>query len=422
MLSAKWILQNKELFVVSFKKRSFTFDFTLLEHLEETRLQLIEKSENLQARRNKVAKEIGALKAQKLDASLLLAESNDIKEALPKLLTELEVVELKIHSIIAELPNALEDCVPNGTSEDNNVEIKKWGNVRNFDFTPKSHNELGVTIGQMDFETASMVSGSRFVYLKGDLARLERSLKNFMLEHNIKNGYEEVSPPYLTNPEAFFGTGQLPKFEGDFFKTTDGRYLIPTAEVSLTNMVAGKILQEYELPLRFTAATPCFRSEAGSSGKDTTGIIRQHQFLKVELVTIASENTSTQEHEQMLATAEGILQKLELPYRVITLCGGDIGATAQKTYDIEVWVPSQNKYREISSISNTGSFQARRMQARYKKAGETTTTFLHTLNGSALAVGRTIVAILENYQNADGTIAIPKVLQNFMGKEVIKPL
>lgn len=422
MLSAKWLLQNKELFVASFQKRNFFFNFSLLEKLEEARLGLIEKSENLQARRNKIAKEIGVLKAQKLDVLPLLEESNSIKEELPKLLTELEVVELKIHDIIATLPNALEDNVPNGTSEDDNVEIKKWGSIRKFSFMPKPHNELGVNLEQMDFETASMVSGSRFVYLKGDIARLERALKNFMLEHNIENGYLEISPPYLTNAEAFFGTGQLPKFEGDFFKTTDGRYLIPTAEVSLTNMVSGKILQEHELPLRFTAATPCFRSEAGSSGKDTTGIIRQHQFLKVELVTIASENDSKKEHEKMLQVAEGILQKLELPYRIIVLCGGDIGATAQKTYDIEVWVPSQGKYREISSISNTGSFQARRMQARYKKAGETTTTFVHTLNGSALAIGRTIVAILENYQNADGTITIPKALQNFMGKEVIKPL
>lgn len=422
MLNARWLLQNKEVFMRSFKKRNFEFDFALLEQLEKTRLHLIEKSENMQARRNKVAKEIGALKAQKLDASALLEESNQIKDQLPKLLTEREVVEEKIHNLIAAVPNLLEDSVPDGVSEIENVEIKKWGNVREFSFVPKSHNELGGKLGQMDFETAATVSGSRFVYLKGDLARLERVLKNFMLEHNIEQGYQEVSPPYLTNPEAFFGTGQLPKFEGDFFKTTDGRYLIPTAEVSLTNIVCDKILQEFELPLRFAAATPCFRSEAGSSGKDTTGMIRQHQFLKVELVTIASEDTSGKEHEKMLITAELILQKLELPYRVVMLCGGDIGATAQKTYDIEVWVPSQEKYREISSVSNAGSFQARRMQARYKKAGETVTTFLHTLNGSSLAVGRTMVAILENYQNEDGTIAVPKVLQPFMGKELIKPL
>ena len=420
MLNAKWFLQHKVEFSNSFQRRGFDFNFSEIEKLEHCRLELIEKSENLQARRNKIAREIGIAKSQNLDVNALLEEYNKIKEELPHLLEQLTKVEEEIHGVVAILPNKLEESVPNGNSEEHNVEIKKWGILPKFDFTPKPHNELGVNINQMDFETASVVSGSRFVYLKGDLARLERALKNFMLEHNAQNGYEEVSPPYLTNAQAFFGTGQLPKFEGDFFKTTDGRYLISTSEISLTNMVAGKILQEHELPLRLTAATPCFRSEAGSSGKDTVGMIRQHQFLKVELVTIASEDTSQQEHDKMLQTAEGILQKLELPYRVILLCGGDIGATAQKTYDIEVWVPSQNKYREISSVSNTGSFQARRMMARYKKAGENSTTFVHTLNGSSLAVGRTLVAILENYQNVDGTITIPKVLQGYMQKEVIK--
>lgn len=420
MLNAKWFLKNKEKLMDSYRKRNFEFDFYIIENLENKRLALIQESEDLQAQRNKIAKEIGIVKAQKGDATTLLEESNKIKEKLPQILEERDIAEQELSNLLATLPNFLEECVPAGKDENDNKEIKRWGNIRNFTFTPKPHNELGVNLDQMDFETASRVSGSRFVYLKGDLARLERALKNFMLEHNIANGYEEVSPPYLTNSNAFFGTGQLPKFEGDFFKTTDGRYLIPTAEISLTNMVSGKILQEHELPLRFTAATPCFRSEAGSSGKDTTGMIRQHQFLKVELVTIASKDDSKKEHERMLEIAEGILQNLELPYRVVLLCGGDIGASAKKTYDIEVWVPSQNKYREISSISNTGSFQARRMQARYKKAGEKDTTFLHTLNGSALAVGRTIVAILENYQNEDGSITVPKILQQFMGKEIIK--
>jgi seryl-tRNA synthetase len=420
MLNAKWFLQHKVEFSNSFQRRGFDFNFSEIEKLEHCRLELIEKSENLQARRNKIAREIGIAKSQNLDVNALLEESNKIKEELPHLLEQLTKVEEEIHGVVAILPNKLEESVPNGNSEEHNVEIKKWGILPKFDFTPKPHNELGVNINQMDFETASVVSGSRFVYLKGDLARLERALKNFMLEHNAQNGYEEVSPPLLVNANTCFGTAQLPKFEEDFFKTTDGRYLISTSEISLTNMVAGRILQEHELPLRLTAATPCFRSEAGSSGKDTVGMIRQHQFLKVELVTIASEDTSQQEHDKMLQTAEGILQKLKLPYRVVLLCSGDIGAAAQKTYDIEVWLPSQNKYREISSISNTGSFQSRRMMARYKKAGENSTTFVHTLNGSSLAVGRTLVAILENYQNVDGTITIPKALQSYMQKEVIK--
>ncbi|MFT4967674.1 MAG: seryl-tRNA synthetase [Candidatus Deianiraeaceae bacterium] len=420
MLNAKWFLQNKQSFEVSFKQRGFAFDFFILEKLENERLDLITTSETLQAKRNKIAKEIGVIKAQKQDATTLLEESNYIKETLPQLLEERNKTEEEIHQILSTLPNILEESVPEGVTEEHNIEIKQWGVPRTFNFTPKAHNDLGVNLKQMDFKTASTLSGSRFVYLKGDIARLERALKNFMLEHNAENGYEEISPPFLTNAEAFFNTGQLPKFEGDFFKTTDGRYLIPTSEVPLTNIVAGEILQEHELPLRFTACTPCFRSEAGSSGKDTIGMIRQHQFLKVELVTIASEDASIQEHEKMLLTAENILQKLKLPYRVVTLCSGDISATAQKTYDIEVWLPSQNKYREISSISNTGSFQARRMMARYKKAGQKETTFLHTLNGSSLAIGRTIVAILENYQNEDGTITIPEVLQNLMGKKIIK--
>ncbi len=422
MLSAKWFLQNRELFENSWKKRGFEFDFSEIENLENKRLELIQSSEDLQAKRNKIAKEIGILKSQKQDADHLMEESNHIKETLPQILVELTQLEEKISEILASAPNALEDVVPEGSDENFNVEIKKWGNPREFSFTPKPHNELGVSLSQMDFETAAIVSGSRFVYLRSHLAKLERCLKNFMLEHNCDAGYEEISTPYLVNPQAFFGTGQLPKFEGDFFKTTDGRYLIPTAEVSLTNMVSGKILQEFELPIRLTAATPCFRSEAGSAGKDTTGMIRQHQFLKVELVTIASEDDSKKEHEKMLQTSEEILQKLGLPYRVVLLCAGDIGAGAQKTYDIEVWVPSQGKYREISSISNTGSFQARRMQTRYKKAGEKDTSFVHTLNGSALAVGRTIVAILENYQNEDGTITVPTVLQNTMGISIIKHL
>ena len=420
MLNAKWILQNRENFENSWKKRGFEFNLNQLETLENTRLELIKESESLQAERNKIAKEIGVIKSQKGNADDLMQKSNEIKDLLPQLLENLNEIEVQIHEMVASVPNMLESVVPEGADENFNVEIKKWGTPKKFDFTPKPHNEIGENLGIMDFKTASKVSGSRFVFLKGMLSKMERALINLMLNHNSENGYSEVSSPYLVNKEAFFGTGQLPKFEGDFFKTEDGRYLIPTSEVSLTNMVSGEILQEHQLPIRMTACTPCFRSEAGSAGRDTTGIIRQHQFMKVELVTITSEETSKDEHEKMLATAEGILQKLELPYRVVMLCGGDIGFCAQKTYDIEVWIPSQNKYREISSVSNTGSFQARRMMARYKKAGQNETTFLHTLNGSSLAVGRTLVAILENYQNADGSITVPKALREFMGVDLIK--
>lgn len=422
MLNAKWILQNKEAFLSSWDRRNFTFDFQSIENLESERLQLIEKSEKLQADRNKIAKEIGLIKSNGGDVSSLLGQSIQIKDALPRLLDDLRNIEEQINTIISSVPNILENDVPSGKDEQGNIEIAKYGVPRQFTFHPKPHNEIGEGLGLMDFETAAKVSGSRFVFLKSHLAKMERSLVNFMLEHNSKHGYTEVSPPYLTNAQAFFGTGQLPKFEGDFFKTTDGRYLIPTSEVTLTNMFAGEIMQEHQLPIRITAATPCFRSEAGSAGKDTTGMIRQHQFMKVELVTIASEDISKQEHEKMLVVAEEILQKLELPYRIVILCGGDIGFGAQKTYDIEVWIPSQNKYREISSISNMGSFQARRMSARYKKAGENTTTFVHTLNGSSLAVGRTLVAILENYQNEDGSVTVPKVLQGLMGTDIIKSL
>jgi seryl-tRNA synthetase len=327
-----------------------------------------------------------------------------------------------LKTLLAVLPNLPADDVPEGEDEAHNVEVSRWSDraavpAGRLNATPKDHVDLGSALGMMDFEAAAKMSGARFVVLKSRLARLERALGQFMLDQQTtRNGYLEVSPPLLVNDDAMFGTGQLPKFEADLFKTADDepKFLIPTAEVSLTNLVREAITDEAELPLRLTALTPCFRSEAGASGRDTRGMIRQHQFWKCELVCIATPETSEAEHEHMLASAQGILQALGLPYRTMALCAGDMGFTARKTYDLEVWLPSQNTYREISSVSNCGDFQARRMDARIRKAGEKGTRFPHTLNGSGLAVGRTLVAILENYQDEGGRIAIPQALQSYM--------
>jgi seryl-tRNA synthetase len=310
--------------------------------------------------------------------------------------------------------------VPDGEDEGGNVEEKRWGQQRNFAFTPKDHVAIGEGLGQMDFEAAARMSGSRFVVLKGGLARLERALGQFMLDQHVdKNGYSETNAPILVRDHALFGTGQLPKFEEDLFKTLDDRYLIPTSEVSVTNLVREEILEEESLPRRMTALSPCFRSEAGSAGRDTRGIIRQHQFWKVELVSITTPETSEAEHLRMTACAEGILEALNLPYRRMLLCAGDMGFSAQRTYDLEVWLPGQNDgqgaYREISSCSNCGDFQARRMDTRTRPKGEKATRFVHTLNGSGLAVGRTLVAVLENYQNEDGSVTVPEVLVPYMG-------
>lgn len=419
MLYIGWILQNKEIFVDSMNKRGRdgASDFELLVSVDADRRSLIQITEELQKDRNVIAKEIGAVKSKGGDSELLMAKSNEIKEKLSTLEDQTKQKQAELEEILARIPNVLDADVPFGKTDDDNLEIKRIGNPKVFDFTPKEHFELGEKLGdvEMDFETATKISGSRFVILKNNLAKLERALINLMLEHNSSRGFIEVSPPLLTKSGAFFGTGQLPKFEGNFFEVHGGYYLIPTAEVSLTNMVASDIIDEFKLPLRFTAATPCFRSEAGSAGKDTKGMIRQHQFYKVEMVSICHPEGSKSEHEYMLETAEKILQMLDLPYRVVVLCSGDIGGTAVKTYDLEVWLPGQGRYREISSISNTRDYQARRMMARYRKASDKKTEYLHTLNGSALAVGRTIVAILENYQNSDGSINVPDALVPLMG-------
>lgn len=369
-----------------------------------------------EAARNKSSKLIGQAmgKGDKEEAERLKTEVAGAKNVIAAMGQQVEGEKAQLDMLLASLPNVPFEDVPNGESEDDNVEVAKWGEPKEFSFEPQSHDDLGTALGLMDFETAAKMSGSRFVVLSGALSRMDRALASLMLDMQSAEGFEETTPPFLVWDRALFGTGQLPKFEEDLYKTDGDHYLIPTAEVSLTNTVRESILDAEALPKRLTAHTPCFRSEAGSAGRDTKGMIRQHQFNKVELVSICKPEESDDEHKNMLRCAEAVLQKLELPYRVVELCTGDLGFGARKTYDIEVWLPSQNTYREISSISNCGDFQARRMQARYKFA-EKDNRFVHTLNGSGLAVGRTLVAILENYQNEGGTITVPKALVPYMG-------
>ena len=375
--------------------------------------------QDAQSRRNDASKLIGQAKARKdeAEAQRLMAEVDSLKSvmAIEGDIEKAAGEELK--ALLETLPNLPALDVPAGADEHGNVEQRRWGQAPIIS-APKDHVALGEGLGLMDFEAAARTSGARFVFLKGQMARLERAIGAFMLDIQTReHGYTEISPPLLVRDEAMFGTGQLPKFGEDLFRTTDGRWLIPTAEVSLTNVVLGQIVEEGELPLRLTALTPSFRSEAGASGRDTRGMIRQHQFYKVELVSITAPENSDEEHERMTGCAEAILKRLEMPYRTMLLCTGDMGFGARKTYDLEVWMPSQGVYREISSCSNCGDFQARRMDARFKKPGEKGARFLHTLNGSGLAVGRTLVAILENYQDEGGRIAIPAALQPYMGGE-----
>jgi seryl-tRNA synthetase len=372
--------------------------------------------QDAQSRRNEASKLIGQAKAKKdeAEAQRLMAEVDSLKSAMA-IETDLEKsLGEELRALLSALPNLPAGDVPHGADEHGNAEQRRWGVAPTIN-SAQDHVALGEGLGMMDFEAAARTSGARFVFLKSQLARLERAIASFMLDiQTLEHGYTEISPPILVRDEAMFGTGQLPKFRDDQFQTTDGRWLIPTAEVSLTNMVLGQIVEEGELPLRLTAATPCFRLEAGASGRDTRGIIRQHQFYKVELVSITAPETSEEEHERMTGCAETILKRLELPYRTMLLCTGDMGFSAKKTYDLEVWLPSQGQYREISSCSNCGDFQARRMDARVRKPGEKGTRFLHTLNGSGLAVGRTLVAILENYQDEGGRVAIPAPLRPYM--------
>lgn len=385
--------------------------------LDTRRRAVATRMQEAQNRRNEASKAIGAAMARgdKDQAEALKAEVGELKQALPAQEQEERELTAALHEALSALPNLPVAEVPEGEDEAGNVEVARWGTPREFAFTPKEHADLGPALG-LDFETGAQISGARFTFLRGQMARLQRALAQFMLDtQTTTHGYTECAPPLLVREESLFGTGQLPKFAEDNFQTTDGRWLIPTAEVSLTNSVREQILAEAELPIRLTALTPCFRSEAGAAGKDTRGYIRQHQFDKVELVTIARPDQSEAEHEKMTAAAEAILQALDLPYRKVLLCAGDMGFTARKTYDLEVWLPGQQAYREISSVSNCGDFQARRMNARYRPEGQKGTEFVHTLNGSGLAVGRTLVAVLENYQQEDGSVEVPAALLPYTG-------
>ena len=421
MIDPKLLRQDLTELKQKLAKRGYELDVDFWQQMESQRKSLQVLTEDLQAKRNAGAKQVGALKKDGEDASELLAEMQSISGDIKRAEEDLKALQDKINEAALQIPNIPADDVPEGDSEEDNVEVRKWGTPRQFDFEIKDHTDVGEGLGQLDFAAAAKLTGSRFNVLTGQLAQLHRALIQFMLNtHTVKYGYTECYVPYIVNSDSLKGTGQLPKFEEDLFKLTNhtnndgmGFYLIPTAEVPMTNLVRGERLEASQLPFKFTAHTPCFRSEAGSHGRDTRGLIRQHQFEKVEMVNIATAEQSDELLEQMTAQAEDILQQLELPYRVVKLCTGDMGFSALRTYDIEVWVPSQDTYREISSCSNCGDFQARRMGTRVKDGKKT--ELAHTLNGSGLAVGRTLLAIMENHQNADGSINIPEVLRPFMG-------
>ena len=418
MHDIKLIRDDPEAFDRGLKRRGLKPLAAELLTLDEARRDWTQKLQDAQARRNAASKEIGeAMKAgDKARAEALKAEVAALKDGIAESEAKEREASEKLNSELAAIPNTPQDDVPDGADETGNVEIRRHGEPRRFDFTPKQHFEIGEALGLMDFETAAKLSGARFVVLKGPLARLERALATFMLDlHTSEHGYTEVNPPLLVRDEAMFGTAQLPKFRDDQFSVSGGLWLIPTAEVSLTNLVREAITEEQHLPMRVTAWTPCFRAEAGAAGKDTRGMIRQHQFSKVELVSITTPEQSAEEHERMTRCAEEVLKRLDLPFRTITLCTGDMGFASRKTYDIEVWLPGQNTYREISSCSVCGDFQARRMNARYRPKDGKGARFVHTLNGSGVAVGRALIAVLENYQNSDGSVTIPEALKPYMG-------
>jgi seryl-tRNA synthetase len=417
MYDIKWIREHPDVFDRGLKRRGLDPLSKKLVALDEKRRAAITKFEQAQARRNAASKEIGDAKKAKDEAKAgkLMAEVAELKTSLPAMEDEQKALAAALDKELAQIPNTPLDDVPDGADASGNVEHRVFGKKRDYAFTPKQHFELGEALGQMDFELAAKLSGARFVVLQKGLARLERALGQFMLDvHTGKaHGYTEVNPPILVRDSVMFGTAQLPKFADDQFRTTNDFWLIPTAEVPLTNLVRESIVEEAQLPMRLTACTPCFRAEAGAAGKDTRGMIRQHQFTKVELVSITTPDKSRDEHERMLACAEEVLKKLDLHYRVVTLCTGDMGFAAQKTYDIEVWLPGQNAYREISSCSNCGEFQARRMNARYRaKDG---VKHVHTLNGSGVAVGRALIAVMETYQQDNGSIAVPSALAPYTG-------
>ena len=423
MFDIKWIRENPEIFDEKLAKRGVDPKSASVIALDEARRAHLAELQAAQEKRNAASKEIGKAKASGDEAAAQAAidEVAKIKGFLQSGEEEERRLTEALNAALAEIPNLALDDVPEGTDEADNVLLHTRGEKPTFSFEPKDHDTLGEAMAGMDFERASKLSGSRFVLLSGEIARLERALGQYMMDlQTRKNGYTEVSPPLLVRDAALFGSGQLPKFSEDLFRTTDDRWLIPTAEVPLANIVAGEIVSADTLPRRYTALTYCFRSEAGSAGRDTRGMFRQHQFMKCELVSVTDEDTSLDELERMLGCAEAVLDGLGLHYRVVTLCTGDMGFGSRKTYDIEVWLPGQGAYREISSCSTCGDFQARRMNARYRAEGEKQTRFVHTLNGSGLAVGRTLIAVLENYQNEDGTVTIPEALVPYMdGKTVI---
>ncbi len=420
MIDPKLLRTELDTVAEKLAKRGYELDKAFWQQVEEQRKSIQVKTEELQAKKNAGAKQVGLMKRNGENTDALMAEMATISSDMKQAEDALKALQEKIQAAALTIPNLPDDSVPAGKDENDNVEMRRWGEPRQFDFEVKDHSDLGEDLGLLDFEMAAKLTGSRFSVLKGQLAKLNRALIAFMLTtHTDKYGYTEMYVPYMVNADSLLGTGQLPKFEEDLFKLRGEKeyYLIPTSEVPLTNTVRDKILDPETLPIKVTAHTPCFRSEAGSAGRDTRGLIRQHQFEKVEMVQIVHPETSMQALEDMTGQAEYILQQLGLPYRVIVLCGGDMGFGAVKTYDIEVWLPSQTTYREISSCSNCGDFQARRMQARVKDGKKT--ELVHTLNGSGLAVGRTLLAIMENYQNADGTITVPEVLRPYMGVDVI---
>lgn len=418
MLDQKLVRNSPQDVANKLLKKGFTLDLERLHNLEEARKQLQIDTENLQSERNSKSKEIGKLKAQGQDTTAIMAAVSSFGAQLDSKKAQLKIVQDDLNAMLMAIPNIPHDSVPSGADEDDNQEVLVWGEKPNFDFAVKDHVDLGEGLGGLDFGAAIKITGARFMVLKGPLARLHRALIQFMLNSHIhEHGYEEVYVPYLVNAESLRGTGQLPKFEEDLFKVPGERnlYLIPTAEVPVTNLVRDEIIDANQLPLRFTCHTPCFRSEAGSHGRDTRGLVRQHQFEKVEMVQMVKPTDSTAALEELTGHAEYILKTLGLAYRKVILCGGDLGFSAIKTYDLEVWLPGQNKYREISSCSNMGDFQARRMQARWRNPETGKPELLHTLNGSGLAVGRTLLAILENYQQQDGSILVPEALVPYMG-------
>ena len=418
MHDLRFIRENPEAFDAGLARRGAAPVAADIVELDRVRREAATRAQEAQSRRNDASKLIGQAMAQgdKDKAEALKAEVAELKQTLPALEDEERSATVALNDVMARLPNIPNDDVPPGADENDNIEVARWGTPPTFDFPAQEHADFGPALG-LDFETAAAISGARFAFLKGQMARLQRALAQFMLDkQTLENGYMECAVPLLVRDEAVFGTGQLPKFSEDLFQTTDGRWLIPTAEVSLTNSVREQILGSMDQPIRLAALTPCFRSEAGSAGRDTRGYIRQHQFEKVELVTICRADQWQAEHDHMVRSAQGILEALELPYRTMLLCAGDMGATAKKTFDLEVWLPGQSAYREISSISWCGDFQARRMNTRFRPEGEKKRTdFVHTLNGSGLAVGRTLVALMENYQNADGSVTVPSALLPYMG-------